>query len=129
MRSMFGALAIFASAALLLVVAGLYGVISQSVSQRTREIGVRMALGASRRTVLRHVLARGLRLTLIGLAAGLIAAVWLSRLMGDMLFRTTPLDPLPYVATAALLAVIATVSSYLPARRAAAIDPAITLRT
>ena len=128
MRSMFGALAIFACAALLLVIAGMYGVISQSVNQRTREIGVRMALGADRLDVLRHVLARGLRLTLIGLTAGLISSVWLSRLMADMLFRTTPLDPLPYAATAALLAFIALVSSYLPARRAASIDPAITLR-
>jgi putative ABC transport system permease protein len=129
MRSMFGALAIFACAALLLVIAGMYGVISQSVNQRTREIGVRMALGADRIAVLRDVLARGLRLTLIGLAVGLIVSIWLSRLLGDMLFRTTPLDPLPYAATAALLAAIATLSSYLPARRAASIDPAITLRT
>ena len=129
LRSMFGALAIFAGAAMLLVVAGLYGVMTQSVSQRLREIGVRMALGADRTVVVRDVLLRGLRVTAVGLAAGVVGSMWTARLLRDMLHNTSPFDPAPYVATAVLIGALAAVSCYLPARRAASIDPTITLRT
>ena len=129
LRSMFGALAIFAAAATVLVVAGLYGVMSQSVNQRMREIGVRMALGADRSAVVRDILGRGLRVTTIGLLAGVLGAAWVAGLLRDMLFNTSPFDVLPYAATAVLIAALAAVSCYLPARRAASIDPTVTLRT
>jgi putative ABC transport system permease protein len=128
LRSMFGALSIFAAAALLLVVAGLYGVMSQSVGQRVREIGVRMALGADRSSVVRDVLRRGLRVTGIGLAAGVIGATWIAGLLRDMLFTVSPFDPVPYVIAAVVLGALAAGSCYLPARRAASIDPTVTLR-
>jgi predicted permease len=129
LRSMFGALAIFAAAATVLVVAGLYGVMSQSVNQRMREIGVRMALGADRSAVVRDILLRGLRVTAIGILAGMIGATWVAGLLEDMLFDTSPFDALPYAITALLIAALAAVSCYLPARRAASIDPTVTLRT
>jgi predicted permease len=128
LRSMFGALAIFAGAATVLVVAGLYGVMSQSVNQRMREIGVRMALGADRGTVVRDVLVRGLRVTAIGLLAGVLGAMWVAGLLRDTLFDTSPFEVLPYAITAVLIGALAVVSCYLPARRAASIDPTMTLR-
>jgi ABC-type antimicrobial peptide transport system permease subunit len=125
---MFGALTIFAAAAMLLVVAGLYGVMSQSVGQRVREIGVRMALGADRSSVVRDVLRRGLSVTGIGLAAGVLGATWIAGLLRDMLFTVSPFDPVPYAIAAVVLGALAAGSCYLPARRAASIDPTITLR-
>jgi predicted permease len=122
------ALATFAGAAILLVIAGLYGVVSQSVSRRAREIGVRMVLGANRRTVLRHVLSGGLRLTAVGLGIGLAGALLVSRWMREMLYRTSPLDAAPYVLTLVGLGLVAMVACYLPARRAASVDPNIVLK-
>ena len=127
-RFMFAALAIFAAAAVLLVAAGLYGVISQGVTERAREIGLRMALGAERRAVLQQVLGAGLKLTLIGLAIGLAGSLGVLRLMEGALYRTSPFDALPYVATAVVLGLIAALACYLPARRAADMDPARVLR-
>jgi putative ABC transport system permease protein len=122
------ALATFAGAATLLVIAGLYGVVSQSVTQRSREIGVRMVLGADRRAVLRQILASGLKLTAAGLAIGLGAAALISRVTQQILYRTSPLDIAPYALTALGLGAIAIVACYLPARRAASVDPTIVLR-
>ena len=115
-------------AAVLLVAAGLYGVISQGVTERAREIGLRMALGAERRAVLQQVLGAGFKLTIIGLALGLVGSLAVLRLMESALYRTSPFDVLPYVATALVLGFIAALACYLPARRAAGMDPARVLR-
>ncbi|HVS16921.1 MAG TPA: ABC transporter permease [Thermoanaerobaculia bacterium] len=121
-------LALAASAALLLGAIGLYGVITYIVAQRTREIGVRMALGASRRSVSRQVVSQGLAMALAGIVAGLLAALGLTRLMGALLFGVESTDPLTYAATAVALAGIATLSSWLAARRATRVDPVVALR-
>ena len=127
-RFLFAALMIFAAAAALLVAAGLYGAISQGVNERGREIAVRMALGAKRRSVLRQVLAAGLTLTSIGLAIGLAGSIAVSRLLEAALYRTSPFDLVPYLATAVVLGAIATLACYLPARVAASVDPARALK-
>lgn len=114
--------------ALLLGVVGIYGVISYSVSQRTREIGIRMALGAQQEAVRRMFIRHGLMLTAIGVAIGLAAAAGLMRLLGSLLFEVSPLDPLTYVAVPIVLALAALAASYLPARRATTIDPVEALR-
>ena len=121
-------LVVFAMLAMTLAVIGIYGVISYSVSQRTREIGVRMALGAARGDILRLIVGHGLRLTVLGLALGLIAAFGLTRLLTRMLFDVDPLDPLTFVAIPVLLAIVALAASYLPARRAARVGPMDALR-
>jgi len=121
-------LTIAAAVALLLGVVGIYGVISYSVSQRTREIGIRMALGASQGTVRQMFVQHGLVLTAIGVACGLIAALALTRLMSALLFGVSPLDPITYCAVPLLLAGAASLASYLPARRATAIAPLEALR-
>jgi putative ABC transport system permease protein len=118
----------FASLALLLAAVGLYGLMAFAVSKRTHEIGVRMALGAQRQDVLVSILAEGARLTLTGLAAGAICAAVLSRVVGDLLYGVTVNDPLTYCGAAVLLAVVALIAAYLPARRAARIDPIVALR-
>jgi predicted permease len=119
----------FGALALLLASVGLYGVASYSVSQRTREIGVRMALGARRSTVLGLVLGRGLLLVAIGIAIGAIGALALSSLVpAGLLPTTSPRDPLTLAATSVLLAAVATIATYLPARRATRIDPLVALR-
>ena len=125
---MYVALGVFAAAAVLLVVAGLYGVVSQSVAQQSREIGVKMMLGADRAGVLRQVLGRGLGMTMAGLAAGLAGAIAASNLIAGMLYRTSPLDAGPYVTATVALSGIALVACYLPARRAASIEPMAVLR-
>jgi ABC-type antimicrobial peptide transport system permease subunit len=115
--------------ALLLGIVGIYGVISYSVSQRTREIGIRMALGAWPSRVVRLVL-RGVRLPLtIGIAAGLPAVWALSRLIESMLFGLKPTDPLAVGGATVLLVAVAQLAAYLPARRAARVDPLVALRS
>jgi predicted permease len=118
----------FAGLALLLASIGLYGVLADGVGRRTREIGVRMALGAGRTQVVGLVIRQGAMLTMIGLAAGLVAAPWLTRYLKSMLFDVSPFDPQIFLAVAFALAIIATLASYLPARRATRIDPVIALR-
>ena len=121
-------LAIFASLALILACVGLYGVISYAAAQRTHEIGIRMALGAQRRDVLRLVIRQGMSITLVGIAVGLIGAFALTRIMTSMLYETTPTDPLTFVAVAGVLMVVAILACYLPARRATKVDPLVALR-
>ena len=121
-------LAIAGGMALLLGVVGLYGVISYSVSQRTREIGIRLALGAPLQDVTRMFVHHGLVLSAIGAACGLTAALALTRLMKSLLYDVSPADPLTYVAVSAGLILAATLASYLPARRATKVDPVEALR-
>jgi putative ABC transport system permease protein len=121
-------LASFAFAALLLGGIGLYGVMSYAVAQRTREIGVRMALGASRSQVTELVLRDGLRLTLIGLALGIVGALALVHLLSSMLYEVRPTDPLTFAGMSIFLGVIALLASCLPARRASKVDPMVALR-
>ena len=122
-------LGLFAVIALVLSGIGIYGVISYSVTQRTREIGVRMALGASTRHVLREVLVQGARIALIGLTGGLIGTFIASRALSTLLYGVRPLDPVTYMEVALLLAVIALLASFVPARRATRVDPVIALRS
>jgi predicted permease len=127
-RLMFTVLALFAGTALLLAAIGLYGVMAYSTSQRTREIGIRMALGARRSDVLAGVMKQGLYLTILGVAAGLAGAVALTRVLAHFLFGVTPRDPFTFAGTAVLLLGVALLACWLPARRAARIDPMEALR-
>ena len=121
-------LAIFAAAAMLLAAIGLYGVVSYSVAQRTREIGVRLALGAHRPAVLALIVKQGMKLVLIGMAGGFALSLGLTRLIAGMLFGITATDPLTFVAVNALLIAVALLACYIPARRAAKVDPMVALR-
>jgi len=121
-------IAVFASIAALLAGVGLYGVLSTVVRQRTAEIGLRMALGAAPAGVFQLMIGYGLRLSAAGIAAGLVAALMLTRAMTSILIGTRPNDPLTFVAMAALFLAIAAVATWLPARRAAALDPSTALR-
>jgi len=118
----------FAALALLLSSIGIYGVISYLVGQQTREIGIRIALGAQRRDVLQLVLSTGVKMALIGVAIGLAASVGLTRLMADMLYGVTATDPATFAAVAVLLVAVALVACYIPARRAMRVDPLVALR-
>jgi putative ABC transport system permease protein len=120
--------AIFAAIALLLASVGLYAVISHSVSQRTREIGVRMALGALTRDILGLVFRQGLQQMMLGLAVGLSAAFWVARVLGALLVGVTPADPLTFVSVALVLILAGTLGCAIPARRAIRVDPVVALR-
>jgi putative ABC transport system permease protein len=121
-------LSAFAGMALLLAAVGLYGVMAYAVAQRTREIGIRMALGAHPRAVMAMVLGRGGRLTLAGLVLGAPAAFGLARLLSKMLFAVGVADPVTFAAVASLLAAVAMAACYIPARRAMQVDPVVALR-
>jgi ABC-type antimicrobial peptide transport system permease subunit len=122
-------LGLFAGVSLLLAAIGLYGVMAFSVSQRTREIGVRMALGAQRHNVLSLVIGKGVRLALVGCVIGLAGGLSLTRFVSSLLYGVTPADPLTFATVMMLLMVVAVLASWLPARRAARVDPMETLRT
>ena len=118
----------FALAALVLAAIGMYGVIAYGVAQRTREVGVRMALGASERSILRLVLGEGVKLAIIGAVVGILGALACSRLIRALLFETVPTDLATFVLTPLLLGGVAVVASYLPARRATRLDPTLAIR-
>jgi ABC-type antimicrobial peptide transport system permease subunit len=118
----------FAVVALVLAATGIYGVLSGSVSERMREIGVRVALGASRRRILTMVVRQGLTLTGLGVVIGLTGAVTATQALVTLLFAVSSLDPITYLGVIALLMGVSVIACWLPARRAASVDPSITLR-
>jgi putative ABC transport system permease protein len=119
---------IFAGVAFALAAIGLYGVMAYSVAQRTREIGVRIALGAERRDVIQLVLRNSLMLTSAGIGLGLFGAAALTRFLESLLFGIRPFDPVTFAAAAITFAAVAAIAAYLPARRAASVDPLVALR-
>jgi putative ABC transport system permease protein len=122
-------LGVFGALALLLAALGLYGVMAYAVAQRTREVGVRMALGAARQQVLRQFVGEGVRLAAVGVVIGLAIAAALTRVIGRFLYGITPTDALTFALCAVLLSAVAAVASLIPARCAANVDPMVALRT
>jgi putative ABC transport system permease protein len=121
-------LSLFAALGLLLAAVGIYGVMAYSVSQRTHEFGIRMALGAQTRDVLKLIMRQGMMQALIGVGIGLIASLTLTRLMKSLLFGVSPTDPLTFALIALLLTTVALLACYIPARRAARVNPLTALR-
>jgi ABC-type antimicrobial peptide transport system permease subunit len=121
-------LGVFSGIALLLAVVGIYGVMSHSVTQRTNEIGIRVAFGATARNVLGSVLGRGLLVIGIGTAVGLVASLSLTRIIASSLWGVTPTDPATYVTVLVTLLVVACLACYVPARRALKVDPLVAMR-
>jgi len=127
-RAMAGLCVFFAILATLLAAIGLYGVMAYTVTRRTREIGIRLALGAQTGQVRKMVIGQGMMLSVIGVVIGLAAAFGLARLMTTFLFGVTPRDPAVFIGVPLLLAVVAFVAVWLPARRASQVDPIVALR-
>jgi ABC-type antimicrobial peptide transport system permease subunit len=123
--SLFG---VFAAVALILATVGIYGVMSYAVTQRTREIGLRMALGAQRTDVMKMVVGHGVLITATGIGIGVVAAIALTRLMSSLLFNVTPTDPITFVVVSVALSGVALAACFIPARRAAKVDPMVALR-
>jgi putative ABC transport system permease protein len=121
-------LSIFAGIALLMAVVGIYGLLAYSINQRKHEIGIRMALGAQPGDIIKMILAQGMKLALIGIAAGLVVAFALTRLMSSLLYGVSATDPFTFVGVSLFLALVALIATYLPARSATSVDPAIALR-
>jgi putative ABC transport system permease protein len=122
-------LAVFAAVALALAAIGIYGIIAYAVTERTHEIGVRLALGAQRRDVVSMIVGQGMAMTAAGTAVGIVAALMTARLMTGLLFGVSAIDPLTFVVIPLLVAAVALVACWLPARRATTVDPLVALRT
>ncbi len=120
--------ALFAALAFVMATVGIYGTLSHTVGARTKAIGIRMALGSEQRGVARLVVGQGLRLTAIGVGVGMVASLWLSRFVASLLYGVTPTDPATFAVIAASVVFVGVAASYVPARRAAAVDPAEALR-
>ena len=116
------------SIALMLAVIGIYGVMSYSVAQRTQEIGIRMALGAQGRDVLKMIIRQGMTLTLLGVGTGLIGSLLFARVMGSLLYKVSPADTVTFVSISVFLAFTALVACYIPARRATKVDQMVAIR-